>query len=415
MINLISSPVRVVRTQLENELLFCCARTSIDNKTAERIQVLLQEDINWSYLVDIAARHGVIPLLYKNLNNISPKTIPQNVLSQLQTIFHTNTAQNLFLSHELLKLLNLFEANGISAIPFKGPVLAAQAYGNVSLRTYCDLDILVREKDFLKAKDLLKSQGYCSTAWWFLTEAQEVAVSKDWGEYSLARNDNMVHIDLHSRLIAGYLFTLSADLNYFWQHLQPVSFLGKKVLSFRAEDLLLYLCIHGSKSFWEKLGWICDIAQLIQKHDIDWEELLPQAKTLGVERMLLLGCFLASNILGTNLPEKVQNKIDADAQIPVLAIQVNQRLRGETKYPCQKEYTLQSFTFHFQAMECLEDRLRYSLKCFITYISTPIKRLLRPTAKDRDFFPLPRSVYFLYYFLRPIRLLVQNRARNVEF
>ncbi|MDJ0616367.1 MAG: nucleotidyltransferase family protein [Calothrix sp. MO_192.B10] len=413
MMNTISSPVKSITIQSEIELLFCCAGTSIDDKTVERIQVLLQEDINWSYLVDMAACHGVIPLLYQNLNNISPKTIPQTVLSQLQTIFHTNTAQNLFLSHELLKLLNLFEANGISAIPFKGPILAAQAYGNLSLRTYCDLDILVREEDFLKAKDLLKSQGYHSTGWWFLTEAQEVAVRKDWGEYPLTRNDNMVHIDLHSRLIAGYLFTLSADLNYFWEHLQPVSLLGKTVLSFRPEDLLLYLCIHGTKSFWEKLGWICDIAELLQKEDIHWEELLPQAKTLGVERMLLLGCFLASDILGTNLPESVHTKIDADAQIPALAIQVNQRIRGETKYPSQREYTLKSFTFHFQAMERLEDKFKYSLKCLITYTFRPIKRLFKPTAKDRDFFLLPRSVYFLYYFLRPIRLLVQNRARNI--
>jgi hypothetical protein len=157
------------------------------------------------------------------------------------------------------------------------------------------------------------------------------------------------------------------------------------------------------------LGWICDVAELVHKYDLDWEKLLSQAKALGVERMLLLGCFLASDLLGTNLPESVHTKIDADAQINSLAMQVQRCLRGESQYPCQREYTFKSFSFHFQVMERLEDKLRYGLKCLLTYSFLPIKSLFKPSSKDRDFLPLPRYAYFLYYFVRPIRLLTQKR------
>jgi len=48
------------------------------------------------------------------------------------------------LTAELFRLLELFSANGISALLIKGPVLAAQAYGDPCVRSYGDLDLLVR-------------------------------------------------------------------------------------------------------------------------------------------------------------------------------------------------------------------------------------------------------------------------------
>ena len=49
---------------------------------------------------------------------------------------------------------------GIAAIPYKGPVLAAAVYGNLALRTFSDLDILVimslkpGEKRFMKSGEI---------------------------------------------------------------------------------------------------------------------------------------------------------------------------------------------------------------------------------------------------------------------
>lgn len=395
-------------TRPEVELLLCCARTHLDTSTAERLRDLLQEDIDWDYLLRLARQHKMMPLLYWHLNLTCSEAVPKATLELLQKHFNDNAQRNQFLTLELLKLLNLFEKQGIPAIPFKGPVLAASVYDNLALRHFSDLDILVKKQDFLKAKDLLLSHGYYSTKKGFLTEAQRVAVMQNWGEYSLASHDGRVEVDLHQRLVAGYLFTLSADLDHFWERLEPVSLLGQTVLSFQTEETLLYLCIHGTKSFWQRMSWICDVAELINTHQkLDWEQLIEHSQTLGCERMLLLGCFLASDLLRTKLPEEIYSKIDADGQIKSLATRVTQRLRGKTKYPHQGEYTLASFIFHFKAMERLEDKFRYSLKCFVDRSLFPLRRIVKPNAGDREFFPLPRPLYFLYYLIRPIRLVVK--------
>jgi hypothetical protein len=156
----LSTKAPTVATRSEVELLFCCARTHIDSEIAERIRTLLQQDIGRAYLIQAAVQHGIIPLLYQSLNTTCPEAVPKANLAQLQNYFHTNAQRNLFLTNEQLKLLTLFESHSIPAISFKGPVLAVSAYGNLSLRRISDLDILVRERGYHKAKELLFDQGH---------------------------------------------------------------------------------------------------------------------------------------------------------------------------------------------------------------------------------------------------------------
>ena len=400
-----------IPNSLEMQLLFCCARTHLNTKTKQVIRELLQQELDWDYLLPLAAHHGAMPLLSWHLKRIGPDLLSPQILSQLKDCLHRSARRNLFLTGELLNLLALLKEHGIPVIPFKGPVLTTSIYGNMALRQFSDLDLLVDQQNFLKAKDLLLDHGYHATTPWFLNEAQRMSVMQGWGEYSLANQNETVYVDLHKRLVAGYLFSLTADLDYFWNFLEPVTLLGQTVHSFRAEENLLYLCIHGAKSFWERLIWIVDVAELIQAHDqLDWRRLLEQAKTLGCQRMFLLGCFLAYDVLDIQLPGEILSKVETDPQIKALAGRVYQRLSGEARYPCQEDYTMASFKFHVQAMERPKDKIRYGWKCLISHTIFPLYKIFRPTAFDRDFYELPPSFYGLYYFIRPFRLI-----RNLVF
>jgi hypothetical protein len=103
-----------------------------------------------------------MPLLYWSLNDIGSEAVPKAIWTQLPNYFHTNAQHNLFLTAELFKLVNLFEQHEIPVIPFKGPVFAVYAYGNLGLRQFSDLDILVDKRHFLIAQNLLLSEGYGS-------------------------------------------------------------------------------------------------------------------------------------------------------------------------------------------------------------------------------------------------------------
>lgn len=381
----------MMATRPEVELLLCCARTHIDTTTGERIHTLLQQDIDWAYLSRIASQHGVMPLLYQSLKTFCPESVPQAILEQLRSHFHANALHNLVLTKELIKLLNLFEVHVIRVIPFKGPVLAASAYGNLALRQFCDLDILVHKRDFLKAKDLLVSQRY----------QPHLQLQLSW-EAHFVHEDSRVNVDLHQG-ITPQDFPFLVDFERLWQRLEPVFLGDTTVVNLSPEDSLIILCMQVTKDCGQKREWlakVCDIAEVIRTHQaLDWERVMEWASMMGSERALFLGLLLANELLGTALPEEVIQRIKADPAVKLYAAQVHKQLFCET----DNSYGVkESFLKRFM-MECPPDRGSRS-----GYLVWHFLRLaITPSQRDQKFLSLPEPLSFLYYFVRPIRLVTK--------
>ena len=56
--------------------------------------------------------------------------------------------------------MKLFEKYDIQALAFKGPTLAQNAYGDITLRQFGDLDILIRKKDRSRMVSILLNEQY---------------------------------------------------------------------------------------------------------------------------------------------------------------------------------------------------------------------------------------------------------------
>src|SRR5258708_33692431 len=114
----------MLAARLEGQILICIARPSLDDGGADKLRQLLRSDLDWEYLLQMADRHCLVPLLYNHLSAVAPAMVPQRVMSRLGDINYQNTQSSFFLTGELLKLLECLEANRIDAVPFKGPTLA---------------------------------------------------------------------------------------------------------------------------------------------------------------------------------------------------------------------------------------------------------------------------------------------------
>ena len=153
----------------EAALLLCCARTSLGSQQAKQIHMLVREDLDWTALISMAGRHRLLPLVYQHLHTICPDALPSPALDYLRRAFRATAQRNLALTTELVQIVRLFEAHGISVLPWKGPVLAHTAYGSLALRTFGDLDLLISQSDLPQAKQLLVARGYRSR----LSESRE--------------------------------------------------------------------------------------------------------------------------------------------------------------------------------------------------------------------------------------------------
>jgi hypothetical protein len=397
----------------EAELLLCCCRTSINSSVTNRIRSLLKQNINWISLIQISSEHGVIPLLYNSLMSSFAEETPKEILEKLHDYSYHIAIQNTILSRELLRIVKLFESNSIDVLAFKGPTLATETYGNLGLRHFSDLDLLVRKQDFLAAFNCLVADGYQPAYQWdFLDKSFEIEVRRKKSEYPLFKGS--IIIDLHQDLTVERFFSSCVTFENLWKNRSSVSFFGQTIYSFGTEDLLMYLCVHGSKECWRSLKWITDVAECVYKmHDVNWEYLIVQAEEKGCRRALLLGLSLANRVLGTPLPVIINENIQKQPIIKNLSEQLERKL-FDPQNCFGRKFTVEKFLLHFQMVETLRDKFGCVLDVKRPISGSLLK--LVPNIHDFNFFSfkLPKKFYFLYFVIRPIRLFTKNNSHLIS-
>jgi hypothetical protein len=380
-------PSVVAGSRPEIALILAAARVHLAREDAEQIRASLQGDLDWAYLLRTALRNSVMPLLHRSLVAVAPERVPPDVLDQLRGAFQDNALRNLRMTAALLKLLDEFRSHDLVAIPYKGPTLAALAYGNLAFRAFVDLDLFVPQRDFTGARDLLIAQGYRLA--YPLTPTQEAAYVASLGQLPLVSGDGIL-VELHTAVaLRDYGFRIEPDRP--GETLSHVSLLGRDVPTFSVENLLLILCAHGGRHCWGSLGWICDVAELIRtRSDVRWEEVLDEARRFHAQRLLLLGVALAGALLRAPIPDLIGAQIRADPAIPWLCAQVQHWLFCETDELPGRSGQL---SFQLRARERRRDGVRYCLS-----------QVLVPRISDWEAITLPPSLAFAYPFLRPLRL-----------
>jgi hypothetical protein len=373
----------------EVDLLLLCARAHLDEQQRQRIRDLVPQNLDWNYLLQLADRHGLQPLLHWHLTTVCPNTVPKEPQQSLRVAFQRVSALNILLTHELQKLIALFAENNVTAVPYKGPALALQLFGNVALRQFSDLDLLVHPRDVLRARDLLLRDGYEPLP--PLTEGQQALLLRTQCNLPFSREQKRMIVELHWKVSAPS-FARPFETEDFWSRLVDGKLETTNIKLPAAEDLLLALCIHGSKHLWERVAWIADIAGLISsKEELNWEELISRARSTGSERMLLLGLQLAERLLEVSLPAEVKSALKADAKVGLLADDVVRDLFTPGLTPSGISGY---FLFQIKARRRLRDKINY------------LRFTFTPNEEDLVRFNLPSSLSFLYYLVRPVRLVV---------
>jgi hypothetical protein len=389
------------RRRPEAEVLLGCARSKMQPAAARRVAQAVKEKIDWDRVIEQAFYHGTASLLFWNLSRAGAEWIPKETFAQLETAYNAFARRNLSFTGELLKLLRIFRERGIRALPLKGPALAAAAYGNVSLRIFGDLDILMPREDILKAKGILQQQGYQPQL--HLTASEELEYLRSHHDYKFVRAAGGIVVELQWG-ITQWSFAFPFDFDEIWERRVIGSLAGAPVYNLSSEDLLLILCVHGTKHRWERLKWICDIAELVDvdREKIDWPRLLERARARGGERMLLLGLCLAQDLLETSLPEKIVARINLDSRIKSLAAQVDKALfpEGSRAGAFYDEPPI----FYWKSRERMSDRWALLWKYFPEYFF----RLIIPNKRDHAVVQLPPFLSVGYYLIRPVRLVLRR-------
>ena len=175
------------------------------------------DEIDWEYLFLLARRHSIVPLALPSTRatRIGSRTADTSS-AKLKKHYLENSARNTVLTAELCRLITCFADAGIEAIPYKGPVLALFAYGNLALRRFVDLDVIVKKSDVLKAREILLDEGYTPSK--SLSLSQQELLLRTQHNMQFSRDNHRLIVELHWE-VAPHLFASTVNGERLWQNL----------------------------------------------------------------------------------------------------------------------------------------------------------------------------------------------------
>jgi Uncharacterised nucleotidyltransferase len=377
-------------------LLLACGRVGVTDRAPDSVDARVLGAIDWEIFARMAAGHGMSAIAARDLAPHT-KLIPAPIIAALRARQVAISARNLYLANELVTIADLLAGKGVPAIVFKGPTLAALAYPEPGLREFSDLDILVRPAAIARARQVLIAHGYrpsCSDS-----RAVQSPVFRAYEETFVAASGVTV-LDLHWHLLPHYIGFLDADS--LWDRARHIELHGHRLTTLATEDLLLFLCVHGAKHGWPLLSWICDLAGLVHRNPkLDWQALMSRSQSVRSRRSLLLGLWLAHDLMNAEIPQELGAAARADPAVERLArLAIRAMLRNQG----DRAGLAQGVIIPLQSIETARDKIRYLAH-----------RALTPTLEDWDAMPLPAPLFPLYYLTRPLRLAftrIKSPRRN---
>lgn len=341
---------------------------------------------DWSSFLQLAEHHGVLALVASNMAQRAPE-VPADIAQSLRSAYAENLRRNMWFAGELSRILEHFETRHMRAIPYKGPVLAQSAYGDLGLRSFSDLDLLIPPADFEPAKRALGEIGYHPSQ--ELAPAVERLFLQTGYERSFdgAAGKNLVELQWN---LLPYLYAVDAQagdlrIGDLLARAGHVSLGGAEVPCLSPEDSLLVLCLHAAKHLWARLIWVADIAESMRLPELDCALVVRRARAMGILRIVGVSCWLAERLLATAIPAAASELVERDSEVAEIGEQYASRLTRSATYNFESgEY----FRDVWKLRERSRDRGRYLWRLAWTPGPGEIAAIELPEI----FFPLYRVV-----------------------
>jgi hypothetical protein len=372
-----------------DRLLCACAHSVNDAAAARQLRQLPLESIEWEAMPRRFVIHGLTILAASHLATVR-HAVPPATWNQIHAQALAARASALALVAELTRILHALEADSVDALPFKGPLLGLDAYGDLAARPFVDLDILVSPEDLDRAMATLTRLGY--EAQYRFSPARDAWFRRVDGDYPMVHTGTSTLVELHGRAVSrrfGWGLP-TADL---WRRraAQP---LGDTVLPVLCDDDRFYLyVVHGAKHRWERLEWLASTTALLQRRGGDVSALL--RPPYRHRRAVLLACHLAHELLGAPLSDATASAIGEDPAIVSFSAEVRRHIFSDRRDDGHDD-TAGKLWFNWRLAGGWGQRIGYLYR-WCTW----------PSPEDWNAMSIPDPFFFLYRLTRPARLLWQ--------
>jgi len=306
------------------------------------------------------------------------------VPSTLRVRAHKHAWRVLHFTVELTKIARCFEQRGIEFLAHKGPALAQLLYGNPAMRQFGDLDVIVRARDFARARDALMKLGYDPAL--RVSPRQEQALLRSGYECSFGLNSERNLVELQWQVVPRFC-SIDFDIDALFNRSVQIDLDGLSLRTVGHDDMLLVLCVHAAKHEWAELGMLRDIATLAN-FNLDWDWIIAKARRLGILKILQVSLLAVSDLFHASLQTQLPSATRGAAELASAIV-----ARLQHNYEPDTEST-RYFRAQLQTRERWRDRARFIWRLITT-----------PSVQEWQAVQIPDPYFVLYRGVRIGRLM----------
>ncbi|RMG88995.1 MAG: hypothetical protein D6706_22140 [Chloroflexi bacterium] len=262
------------------------------------------EMAEWKAAAWIVYWQNALPWLVKRVRQ-SGVAVPASVWEQLTELDVGSRERTRRMLDGCVELLGAFRAHEITAVPFKGAVLAACYYPDPLERPLADLDLLIHPKDIPQAIQIVRDLGYR----FYSRSAEDEVYLRGERKRNVWAPDNVHPIELHYALREEYAGIGYEVADVMWEMSEERPFWNSvSALVPRLPALLLHVCAHATSDWLIQRGrlmHIGDISLLVgQMTATEWEELVTTVSPQEA-RFVYPALAFATRYARLDLPEAV--------------------------------------------------------------------------------------------------------------
>lgn len=290
-------------------------------KAPEQLPALPPGD--WELLLRVARRVRLLGRLESELSRLGLlDSIPARAAAHLRAARNVIEHRKTLVSWEVNRILWALKGIEVPLILLKGTGYLLAGLPPARGRIFADVDLLVPEERIGEVEERLVERG------WFKTQIDpyDDRYYRVWMHEipPLRHRERGTEIDIHHRLLPKTSH-LSSDPAPLFAASRPLADPRLRVLA--PVDMVLHSLVHlfleGDPDEGLRLRDLVDVHDLLGHHGQQpgfWAELAQRARALGFARPLFYGLRHAQGLLGTPVPDEVQQQIEDAA--PVWPIRV---------------------------------------------------------------------------------------------
>jgi len=310
-------------------------------------------------------------------------------------------AFNLQQANELIKLQRLFQSSAIKVVPYKGSILALEAYSELGLREASDIDLLINPADFKKIQQLLLARNYqveLDVSYDFFKKYNTQYYEYNFDYYK--NGQRLFHVEPHW-LVGPKRHQIAFNLAEFEHLVAQKNILNTNFFSFTPEGLLLSTFLHhGGQDSWSSLKQIADLVAILNKFSdkIEWKSFFKLLDDWKITNLFLLGVGIAIRLFDINLNNHIAQQLNVSKITKLVNVKILQLVSSNKKKKATNAI-FQHLWFNVRLRKYWSTKVKIIYYHFI--------QMLRPNIIDVKGKKLEEINMFWLMLKKPFRLINQ--------